>query len=142
MAKRRADRFFKKSWRRIVPLLLIIVGIGIAVIALIIVWQQNPAASPRTIILNLLDPPYIIGAAVGLMVIGLVAAFFMSSKETKKRSLRAFLMLLAAFLVFGGPTYLMYILKEVITSYSLVVFLGLASFIVGLVLFMRLIKEK
>lgn len=142
MAKRRADRVFIKSWRRTVPSLLIIAGIGIAVIALIIVWRQNPAASTKTMILNLLDPPYIIGTSVGLMIIGMVAAFFLSSKETKRRSLRAFLMLLAAFLVFGGPTYLMYILKEVITPYSIVLFLGLASLIIGLVLFTRLIKEK
>jgi hypothetical protein len=142
MAKRRAERFFIKSWRRIVPPLLIIAGIIIVMIALIIVWQQNPAASPRTIILSLLDPPYILGAAVGLMAIGMAAAFFLSSKETKRRGFRAFLMLFAAFLVFGGPTYLMYILRGVIASYSLVLFLGLAFFVVGLVLFTRLIKEK
>jgi len=128
--------------RRIVPPILIIAGIGIVIIASIIVWQQNPAASPRTIILNLIDPPYVIGAAVGLMVIGIVALFFQSSKETKRRSFRAFLMLLAAFLVFGGPTYLIYGLQEVIAFYPLVVLLGITSFIVGLVLFTRLIKEK
>jgi len=68
--------------------------------------------------------------------------FFQSSKETKRRSFRAFLMLLAAFLVFVGPTYLMYAFQEVIAFYPLVVLLGIASFIVGLVLFTRLIKEK
>jgi len=128
--------------RRIVPPILIIAGISIVIIASIIVWQQNPAASPSSIILNLIDPPYVIGAAVGLMVIGIVAMFFQLSKETKRRSLRAFLMLLAAFLVFGGPTYLMYAFQEVIAFYPLVVLLGIASFIVGLVLFTRLIKEK
>jgi len=136
---KRISKIFK---RRIVPPILIIAGISIAIIASIIEWQQNPAASPRTIILNLIDPPYIIGAAVGLTVIGIVAAFFQLSKETKRRSLRAFLMVLAAFLVFGGPTYMMYALQGVVSSYPLVVFLGIASFIVGLVLFTRLIKEK
>jgi hypothetical protein len=51
-------------------------------------------------------------------------------------------MLLAAFLVFGGPTYLMYVLQQVITLYSLVLLLGITSFIAGLLLFMRLMKEK
>ncbi len=51
-------------------------------------------------------------------------------------------MLLAAFLVFGGPTYLMYALQQVIALYPLVLLLGVASFIVGLLLFTRLIKEK
>jgi len=64
---KRISKIFK---RRIVPLILIIAGISIAIIASIIVWQQNPAASPRTIILNLIDPPYIIGAAVGLLFKG------------------------------------------------------------------------
>jgi uncharacterized membrane protein YagU involved in acid resistance len=136
---KRISKIFK---RRIVPFILIIAGISIAIIASIIVWQQNPAASPRTIILNFIDPPYIIGAAVGLTVIGIAAAFFQLSKETKRRSFRAFLMVLAAFLVFGGPTYLMYALREVVSPYSFVVLIGIASFIVGLVLFTRLIKEK
>jgi len=136
---KRISKIFK---RRIVPRILIIAGISIAIIASIIVWQQDPAASPRTIILNLIDPPYIIGAAVGLTVIGIIAAFFQLSKETKRRSFRAFLMVLAAFLVFGGPTYLMYALREVVSPYSFVVLIGIASFIVGLVLFTRLIKEK
>lgn len=142
MTKRREKSTPKKSRRRIVPPILIITGIGIVIIASIIVWQQNPAASPRTIILSLIDPPYIIGAAVGLTVIGIAAVFFPSSKETKRRSFRAFLMLLAAFLVFGGPTYLMYAFQQVIASYPLVILLGIASFIAGLLLFTRLIKEK
>ena len=142
MTKRRERRTPKKFRRRMAPPILIIAGIGISIIASIIVWQQNPAASPRTIILYLIDPPYIIGAAVGLTVIGIVAVFFLSSKETKRRSFRASLMLLAAFLVFVGPTYLMYAIQGVIASYPLVLLLGIASFIVGLLLFTRLIKEK
>ena len=142
MTKRREKGTPKKSRRHIMPPILIITGIGIAIIASIITWQQNPAASPRTIILNLIDPPYIIGVAVGLMVIGIVALSFQSSKEIKRRSFRAFLMLLAAFLVFVGPSYLMYAFQEVIAFYPLVVLLGIASFIVGLLLFTRLIKEK
>ena len=142
MTKRREKGTPEKSIRRIMPPILIITGIGMAIIASIVTWQQNLAASPRTIISNLMNPPYIIGAAVGLTVIGIIAMFFRQSKETKRASFRAFLMLLAAFLVFGGPTYLMYVLQQVITLYPLVLLLGIASFIVGLFLFTRLIKEK
>ena len=142
MTKRREKGTPEKSIRRIMPSLLIITGIGMAIIASIITWQQNPAASPRTIISNLINPPYIIGAAVGLTIIGIIAMFLRQSKETKRTSFRAFLMLLAAFLAFGGPTYLMYALQRAITLYPLVLLIGIASFIAGLLLFTRLIKEK
>jgi uncharacterized membrane protein YagU involved in acid resistance len=142
MTKRREKGTSEKSRRRIMPPILIIAGISMAIIASIITWQQNPAASPRTMISNLINPPYIIGAALGLTVIGIIAMFFQQSKETKRTSFRAFLMLLAAFLVFGGPTYLIYVLQQVITLYPLVLLLGIASFIAGLLLFTRLIKEK
>lgn len=142
MTKRREKGTSEKSRRRIMPPILIIAGISMAIIASIITWQQNPAASPRTMISNLINPPYIIGAALGLTVIGIIAMFFQQSKETKRTSFRAFLMLLAAFLVFGGPTYLIYVLQQVITLYPLVLLLGIASFIAGLLLFTRVIKEK
>jgi FtsH-binding integral membrane protein len=142
MTKRREKSTSKKSRRHIMPPVLIITGIGIAIIASIITLQQNPAASPRTIISNLINPPYIIGAAVGLTAIGIIAMFIRQSKETKRTSFRAFLMLLAAFLVFGGPTYLVYVLQQVITLYPFVLLLGIASLMAGLLLFARLIKEK
>jgi polyferredoxin len=142
MTKRREKSTPKKSRRHIMPPVLIITGIGIAIIASIITLQQNPAASPRTIISNLINPPYIIGAAVGLTAIGIIAMFIRQSKETKRTSFRAFLMLLAAFLVFGGPTYLIYVLQQVITLYPFVLLLGIASLMAGLLLFARLIKEK
>jgi len=142
MTKRREKGTSEKSRRRIMPPILIIAGISMAIIASIITWQQNSAASPRTMISNLINPPYIIGAALGLAVIGIIAMFFQQSKETKRTSFRAFLMLLAAFLVFGGPTYLIYVLQQVITLYPLVLLLGIVSFIAGLLLFTRLIKEK
>jgi len=142
MTKRREKGTPKKSGRHIMPPILIITGISIVIIASIIIWQQNPTASPRTKISNLINPPYIIGAAVGLTAMGIIAMFIRQSKETKRTSFRAFLMLLAAFLVFGGPTYLIYVLQQVIAVYPLVLFLGIASFIAGLLLFARLIKEK
>jgi len=44
--------------------------------------------------------------------------------------------------VFGGPTYLMYVLRGVAVPYPFVVFFGLACFVVGLFLFVRLLERK
>lgn len=52
------------------------------------------------------------------------------------------LTLLAAFLTFGGPTYLIYVLKRWIIPQVLLALLGLASLTAGLILFMRLIGEE
>jgi len=64
------------------------------------------------------------------------------SKETRKKSVKAGLTVLAALLVFGGPTYLLYVLREVPLPYPFVALLGLVSFVVGLFLFTRLMEEK
>ncbi|NIW15135.1 MAG: hypothetical protein GWN31_14655, partial [Candidatus Thorarchaeota archaeon] len=80
--------------------------------------------------------------SVGLTLAGIVMMFFSSSKETQKKSVKAGLTVVAAFLVFGGPTYLVYALQRVDVPYPFLALLGLASFTVGLFLFMRLMKEK
>lgn len=64
------------------------------------------------------------------------------SKETRKKSVKAGLTVLAALLVFGGPTYLLYVLQRLPIPYPLVALLGLVSFVVGLFLFVRLMEEK
>lgn len=73
---------------------------------------------------------------------GIFKKFFLPSKETQKRFVKAVSMVLAAFLVFVGPTYMLYVLQQVAVPYSLLTLLGLASIVVGLFLFTRLIKEK
>ena len=63
--------------------------------------------------------------------------------EEQKRFVKVTLTLLAAFLTFGGPTYLIYFFKGLIASQSLLALLGLVSFTAGLILFTQLIgKEK
>ena len=142
MTKEREKRIPKKFRRRILPPILVVIGISVTVISSIILWRQDPAASPRTIISRLIDRPYIPGASVGLTLLGIVMMFFFSSKETQKKSVRAGLMVLAAFLVFGGPTYLLYALQQVTIPYPFLALFGLASFVVGLFLFTRLMKGK
>jgi len=133
----------KKPRLRVLPPLLIVAGIGIAVISLIVLWWQDPSASPRTIISSLIeDRPYIPGVSAGLTLGGIVTAFLLSSKETQKRCVKAGLTVFAAFLVFGAPTYLLYALHELAVSYSLLVSLVLALFVVGLFFLMRLLREK
>jgi len=143
MTKEKGKTISKKSRLRVLPPLLSVAGIGIAVVSLVILWRQDPSASPRTIISSLIeDRPYIPGVSAGLTLGGIVMAFFLSSKETQKRCVKAGLTVFAAFLVFVAPTYLLYALKGLAVSYSLLVSLVLALFVVGLFLLMRLIKAK
>lgn len=139
---KKAKGVFKKSWLRVAPLILIVLGVCVAIAASIILWRQKPTAPPRRIISRVVHQPYIVAATAGLILGGIVMAFFQLSKETQRRSVKAFLTILAAFLVFGGPTYLIYVLRSLVVPYSLVVLVGLVSLITGLVLFVRLIKGK
>ncbi len=59
-----------------------------------------------------------------------------------ERIMRALLIFLAALLTFGGPTYLMYLLERLGVPYLLYILLGLASFTVGVLLFMHLFREE
>ena len=64
------------------------------------------------------------------------------AKASKKRFMRAVLTLLAALLTFGGPTYLLYILEELAFPRLVSILLGLASFTMGIILFVYLFKGE
>jgi hypothetical protein len=65
------------------------------------------------------------------------------AKAVKERFVRAVLMLLAAVLTFGGPTYLWYILERKLHfPYLISILFGLASFTVGIMLFVYLLKGE
>jgi hypothetical protein len=51
------------------------------------------------------------------------------------------LTILSVLLIFGGPTYLMYILQRVGIPSLLFTLIGLASFVAGAILFMHLARE-
>jgi len=56
---------------------------------------------------------------------------------------KTFLFVVAAFLIFAGPTYVVYVLMNVLDiSYVFSMISGFALFIVGLVLLWYLIKNK
>jgi hypothetical protein len=59
------------------------------------------------------------------------------------KSLKTFLVVLAAFLTFAGPTYVPYVLLNVLEiNYAVSMAFGFALFVVGLVLMWYLIKRK
>jgi len=77
----------------------------------------------------------------------------MTEKKEKSKSTRldlnskfwkAFLVILAAFLTFAGPTYVVYVvfLKILKMDYAVSIASGFALFIAGLVLIWYLIKRK
>ncbi len=51
-------------------------------------------------------------------------------------------MLIAAFLIFGGPTYLLYILDKLEIPRLFILLIGLAAFTAGIILFAYLSKEE
>ena len=69
-------------------------------------------------------------------------AFLRPSKEGQKTFVKVLLMLLAVFLIIGGPTYLLYILNQMEIPRLLILLIGLAAFTVGIILFAYLSKEE
>ncbi|HVP93509.1 MAG TPA: hypothetical protein VMS94_07210 [Acidobacteriota bacterium] len=65
-----------------------------------------------------------------------------SPLNLSSKFLRTFLIILAVFMIFLGPTYMVYALLKVLDlSYSISMASGFAIFIVGLVLLFYLIKK-
>ena len=69
-------------------------------------------------------------------------AFLQSLKKGQKSFAKALLMIFAVFLIFGGPTYLIYILDRLEIPRLLNILIGLAAFTVGIILFAYLSKEE
>lgn len=59
-----------------------------------------------------------------------------------ERFVKTVLTLLAVLLIFGGPTYLIYILQRLGVPSLIFTLVGLASFTAGVILFMYLAGEK
>jgi hypothetical protein len=65
-----------------------------------------------------------------------------SSLNLSSRFLRTFLIVLTVFLIFAGPTYVVYVLLHVLElNYLISMSFGFALFIIGLVLLLYLIKK-
>lgn len=64
------------------------------------------------------------------------------TKVDKGGFTRALLMILAALLTFGGPTYLLYALSRLAVPAPLLILVGLISFLAGVILFAYLEKGR
>jgi cytochrome c biogenesis protein CcdA len=66
-----------------------------------------------------------------------------TGSERKTAFVRVLLFILAVLLIFGGPTYAVYVLRHLAgLPYILVVLVGLIAFAVGILLFLRLIRKQ
>ena len=63
--------------------------------------------------------------------------------DVNSKFMRVFLILVSVFLIFVGPTYISYVLSDVLkVNYVASVVSGFALFIVGLMLMLFLIRKK
>jgi hypothetical protein len=63
------------------------------------------------------------------------------AREDQKRWFKVLATLTAVFLIFGGPTYLIYGLRAVDLPPSYATLIGLASFVVGIIIFLRFVAK-
>ena len=67
----------------------------------------------------------------------------MVENDVNSKFLRVLLIIVAAFLIFAGPTYVSYVLFDVLNvNYVASVVSGIALFIIGLLLMLFLIRKK
>jgi hypothetical protein len=121
--------------------ILVLLGLGVGLMGLALRSWIDSSSAPRSIVSYVVDKPLVSGSAVVLVASGLALAFALSSRAERRRVLRAALIFAAAFLVFGGPTYLIYVLQNVL-PYPVAVLGGLIAFVIGLILLWRLVGKQ
>jgi len=131
----------KREIRRRVPILFVF-GLGVLVFAAVLLWLKNPSASARSIISDVVNTPAVLGSALGLTLGGALLGFALLPKGDQKRVKSVFLIVLAAVLVLVGPTYLLYAAQLLSIPSSLLALLALASLVVGMFLFLRLLEKE
>jgi len=65
----------------------------------------------------------------------------LSKNETRTRIWRAFLILFAVFLIFAGPTYVVYLTQKIGVSPAYSIAFGFALLILGIAIAYRLVKS-
>jgi len=123
-------------------ILLVLLGFGVGLVVLVLRWWIDPSSSLRSLASYAVHRPFVAGCAAALVVGGLVLAVALSSREEQRRVIRVVLLFLAAFLMFGGPTYLIYGLRNVGLPYPVLVLGGFVAFFIGVLLFWRLIGKQ
>ena len=122
------------------PVLIFIGPVVVLIISVLAWWQSD--ASLIAILSEVAQKPFMLGSVAGLTVGSLVLAFAMSAREEQKRCFKALITLASVFLMFGGPTYLIYGLQAVKVPYLYTVLIGLASFVTGIVIFLRFVIKE
>jgi len=122
------------------PILVFIGPIIIIVISVLAWWQSN--ASFASTVSKIAQKPWMLGSVVGFTGGSLILAFLMSPRNLQKRCLRVLITLGSVFLMFGGPTYLMYGLQAVKAPYYVATLTGLVSFIAGIIIFLRFVPKE
>ena len=64
----------------------------------------------------------------------------MSRQETMIRIRKTLLTLIAAFLIFAGPTYVVFLAQKIGISYAYSLILGIVLLVLGLIIVFRLVK--
>lgn len=130
----------KNEIRRRTPVLIFIGPVVVLIISVLAWWQSD--ASLVAVLSEVAQKPFMLGSVAGLTVGSLILAFAMSAREEQKRCFKALVTLASVFLMFGGPTYLIYALQAVEVPYSFAVLIGLVSFIAGIVIFLRFVIKE
>lgn len=130
----------KHEIRRRTPVLIFIGPVVLLIISVLAWWQSN--TSLMTVLSEVAQEPFMLGSVVGLTVGSLILAFAMSAREEQKQCFRALVTLTSVFLMFGGPTYLNYALQIVEVPYAYAALIGLASFVTGIVIFLRFVIKE
>lgn len=119
---------------------LIFIGPVVVLIISVLAWWQSDS-SLIAVLSEVAQKPFVLGSLVGLTVGSLILAFVMSAKEEQKQCFKALVTLASVFLIFGGPTYLMYGLQTVKVPYSFAALIGLVSFLAGIAIFLRFVVK-
>jgi len=130
----------KREIRLRTPALILLGPIVVLIISVLVWWQSNAALV--AVLSEVVQKPLVLGSTAGLTAGSLILAFAISTREEQKRASKVLVTLASVFLMFGGPTYLIYALQTVKVPYSFAVLAGLASFIAGIVIFLRFVSKE
>jgi hypothetical protein len=121
------------------PILVFIGPIVVIIISALAWWQSG--ASFTTIVSEVAQKTLVLGTVMGLTVGSFLLAFVVSPREEQRRCFKVLVTLASVFLMLGGPSYLTYGLQTIKVPYSFATLIGLVSFLVGIVLFLRFVVK-
>jgi len=130
----------KREIRRRAPVLVFIGPIVVLVMSMLAWWQSD--TSLTAVLSGVAQKPFMLGSVAGLTMGSLILAFAMSAREEQERCFKVLVTLASVFLMFGGPTYLIYGLEAVKVPYLYATLIGLASFVTGIAIFLRFVIKE